>query len=208
MTTPRSETATTSLFNRRPSYEYQAIKTKIITRFPNNAIKTIMVTGTSRQCGTTTTAVGFATTLASDCKSRVLLVEANTRLPSFDKFFTLKEGIGLSDLFSDNPEEILPLQTAVAGNLLYVIPSGERKTGANTFFESDRFDGILDKFRRHLIMSFWMSHQLSAMMNPKYWGKRLTVLSWFLDRENPDSGLQFEQKMSWRQPGQIFSVSF
>ena len=108
---PYSEQETIPVFNRKPSYEYQAIKTKIITRFPDNAIKTIMVTGTSRQCGTSTTAVGFATTLAADCKSRVLLIEANTRLPSFDKFFTVSEGIGLSDLYSENPDEILPLQT-------------------------------------------------------------------------------------------------
>ncbi|MFC1830691.1 CpsD/CapB family tyrosine-protein kinase [Thermodesulfobacteriota bacterium] len=169
---PISGTETTTSFTPKPSHEYQAIKTKIITRFPDKAIKTIMVTGTSRQCGTSTTAVGFATTLASDCKSRVLLVEANTRLPSFYKFFDLKEGIGLSDLFSGSPENLLPFQTAVTSNL-YVMPSGERKSGVNTFLESERFDAILEQFRNAFDYVILDAPPIISYDEPKVLGKKV-----------------------------------
>lgn len=169
---PISETDTTPLFAPRPSHEYQAIKTKIITRFSHNAIKTIMVTGTSRQCGSSTTAVGFATTLASDCKSRVLLIEANTRLPSFNRFFELHEGLGLTDLFSPTPEELLPFQAAVTNNL-YVIPAGERKAGVNTFLESDRFDTILEQFRRAFDYVILDAPPVISYDEPKVLGKKV-----------------------------------
>ena len=155
-----------------PSYKYQAIKTKIITRFPDNAIKTIMVTGTSRQCGTTTTAVGFATTLASDCQSRVLLVEANTRLPSFSNFFTLETDMGLSDLFSSTPEEITPFQTAETSNL-YIIPAGQRKSGVNTFFESKHFDRVLEKFRKIFDYIILDAPPVVSHDEPKVLGKKV-----------------------------------
>ena len=167
-----SETAPAPLFTRKPSYEYQAIKTKIITRFPDNAVKTIMITGISRQCGTSTTAVGFATTLASDCKSRVLLIEADTRAPSFTKFFTLQEDMGLSDFYSDNPQKILPLQTAATGNL-YVIPSGKRRPGVNTFFESDRFDAILEQFRQAFDYVILDAPPVVSHDEPKVLGKKV-----------------------------------
>ena len=170
---PISTPETAPLFAPKASFEYQSIKTKIITRFSDNAIKTIMITGTSRQCGTSTTSVGFATTLAADCKSRVLLIEANTRLPSFSRFFNLQPGLGLSDLFSPGTdEELLPFQTAVTNNL-YVIPAGERKPGVNTFFESDRFDAILDQFRRAFDYVILDAPPVISHDEPKVLGKKV-----------------------------------
>ena len=133
-------------YSHKPSYSYQEIKTKLITRFPDSPIKTIMITGTARECGASSTAVGFAATLASDNESRVLLVDANLRFPGLYNFFSIKRGKGLSSLFSTNPKAILPLRAAGNDNL-YLIPSGDGKAGAMTFFESDRFDVILMKLK-------------------------------------------------------------
>ncbi len=73
-------------------------KTNLLFSAPSEELKTILLTGSSADCGTTTTAVNMAISLA-DKDHRVLLIEANYYRPSFKKIFpSVDMSQGLSDI--------------------------------------------------------------------------------------------------------------
>ncbi len=58
-----------------PLEMYQQVKVKLITRFPDTSIKTILITSTAHGGGSSTTAVGFATALSRDCNGSSPIIE-------------------------------------------------------------------------------------------------------------------------------------
>ncbi|KKK59613.1 hypothetical protein LCGC14_3032650, partial [marine sediment metagenome] len=126
---------------------YQQVKVKLITRFPDASIKTILITSTAHGDGSSTTAVGFATALARDCKLKVLLIDVNFRSPSLHEVFNIDHDQGLFDLLTrDNNDKPAIFKKTGHGDL-YVIPSGGIHSGPLTFFESIRFDNFLKTVR-------------------------------------------------------------
>jgi len=132
---------------RAPSEKYQLVKVKLITRFPEASIKTILVTSPDHGDGSSTTAVGLATALARDCKLRVLLIDANLRSPSLHEVFKIKYDQGLFNLLTRGNNEKLSIFRKRAYGDLYVIPSGGTYTGPMTLFESNRFGNFLKSMR-------------------------------------------------------------
>ncbi len=132
---------------RAPLEKYQQIKVKLITRFPEMSIKTLMVTSTAHGDGSSTTAVGLATALARDCKLKVLLIDVNLRSPSLHEVFKIEYDQGLFNLLTRRNYEKSSIFRKKEYGDLYVIPSGGTHTGPLTLFESDRFDNFL-KFVR------------------------------------------------------------
>ena len=128
-----------------PLDKYQEVKIKLITRFPEESIKTILFTGTAHGDGTSTTAVSFATTLARDCRLNVLLMDVNLRCPSLHDVFNIEPNHGLSTLLTG--KEKPPFFKKVGDGELFVIPSGGKHSGPLTLFESKRFDKTLKMMR-------------------------------------------------------------
>jgi len=126
---------------------YQDLKTKILTRYPEGSIKTIMFVGTAHGDGASTTAINFATTLAQDCKLNVLLVDVNLRTPSLQEVFKIDKTSGLSDLLTNSGQMASPVQKVGPGNL-YVLPCGRDHSGPVSLFESSRFGQFLKKMRK------------------------------------------------------------
>ena len=131
----------------KPSSRYHHVKTRLITSFPEGSIKTILITGIANKTGTTTTAVGFAKTLARDCKLNVLLIDANLRNPKLHNIFNIHYNEGLRNLLSIE-EQKKSLSRKVGRGNLHVIPCGGGKIAPLTLFESDRFDNFLDYVRK------------------------------------------------------------
>lgn len=121
------------------SEQYHEVKGKLITWFPEESIKTILMTGISGGNGTSSTATGFALTLARDCRLKVLLVDANLRSPSIHKFFKIEGNIGLSNLLTEKIEDDKLFKRVGHGNL-YVIPCGKNGSAPLSLFESDSFE--------------------------------------------------------------------
>lgn len=126
---------------------YQDLKTKILTRYPEGSIKTIMFVGTAHGDGASTTAINFATTLAQDCKLNVLLVDVNLRTPSLQEVFKIDKAPGLSDLLTNSGQMASHVRKVGPGNL-YVLPCGGDHSGPVSLFESSRFEQFLKKMRK------------------------------------------------------------
>ncbi len=129
-----------------PTNRLQEVKTRLITRFPEGSIKTIMITGVTQGIGSSATAANFAITLARDCKLDVLLVDANLRSPSLHEVFNIKHNQGLTQLLMKEEEETSLFKKVGHGNL-YVIPCGENSSGPRNLFESNRFPRALKNMR-------------------------------------------------------------
>ena len=129
-----------------PADRFHELKTRLAVRFSEGTIKTIMITGTSHRSGSSTTAVNFAKTLARDCRLNVLLIDANLRSPRLHELFGIEYNQGLSNLLTMEDDETLLYEKVGHGNL-YVIPSGKKRIGPLTLFESVRFEKNLKMMR-------------------------------------------------------------
>ena len=130
----------------RPAMErYEDLKTSLLARYPHGSIKTILFAGTTSGDGTSTTAVNFATALAKDYRSNVLLVDVNMRSPSLHSIFSIDHVHGLSDCVTKGGRGAPPIKVG-PGNL-YVIPHGRNHSEPILLFESDGFDQFLKRMR-------------------------------------------------------------
>ena len=125
---------------------YQEIKSKLITRFPKESIKTVMFTSTAHGNGSTFTAVSFATTLVRDFKLNVLLIDANLRSPDLHGMFNIENHRGLSYLLTQEEDKTFPLKKVGYGGL-YLIPCGNNNSEPTKLFESARFENTIKILR-------------------------------------------------------------
>lgn len=124
-----------------------SLKTKVLARSVDKAIKTILVTGTAHGGGTSTTAVNLATSLAGGPHHSVLLVDANLRTPGLHNFFKTPCFKGMSELLEMQYEKSFQFKK-VGENQLYLFPCGVKRTRSDGYFESRRFDQFLGNVRR------------------------------------------------------------
>jgi len=154
-----------------PLDSYQEVKIKLITRYPEESIKTILFTGTAHGNGTSTTAVSFATTLARDCHLNVLLLDVNLRCPSLHDVFNIEPNHGLSNLLTENKKP--PFFKKVGHGDLYVIPSGGKHSGPLTLFESKRFDDFLKKVRKDFAYVILDAPPVNSYSEPRVIGTKV-----------------------------------
>lgn len=154
-----------------PLDSYQEVKIKLITRYPEESIKTILFTGTAHGNGTSTTAVSFATTLARDCRLNVLLIDVNLRSPSLHDVFNIEPNHGLSNLLTE--KEKPPFFKKVGHGDLYVIPSGGKHSGPLTLFESKRFDDFLKKVREDFAYVILDAPPVNSYSEPRVIGTKV-----------------------------------
>lgn len=135
-------------FSREPTEidRYQQIKTMLLTRYAAENPRTLLITGSGHQTGVTTTAVGFASTLARDFQLNVLLIDVNFRCPNLHNLFGIEYRNGISYLIS-NKEDINPTFHKIGNGSLHVVTCGTRQNGPLTLFESNQFEDFI-KFVR------------------------------------------------------------
>ena len=154
------------------SDRYQEVKTKLIARFPEKSIKTILITSATHGDGSSFTAVGFATTLARDYGLKVLLVDANLRSPRLHEVFNMEHNQGLSDLLTNEEEKSL-LFKKVGHENLYLIPCGKKNSEPLAIFESDRFDKTLKLMREKFDYVILDAPPVSGYAETKVMGKKV-----------------------------------
>lgn len=129
----------------RPTGPYDELKANLLSRYRDGSVKTILFAGTAIGVGTSTTAVNFAISLASDPQLKILLIDVNSRTPGLHQLFRIDCIPGLSDLVAKNGRKTRPIKVG-AGNL-HVLPCGGRHAEFVTLLESERFDRFLTKAR-------------------------------------------------------------
>jgi protein-tyrosine kinase len=125
---------------------YQDLKTNILTRHPDGSIKVILFTSTAHGDGSSTTALNFATTMARDCKLKVLLVDINLRTPCLHEVFKIGKTPGLSDILTNAGKMASSVQKVGPANL-HVLTSGGDHSGPVGLFESSQFDQFVKAMR-------------------------------------------------------------
>jgi capsular exopolysaccharide synthesis family protein len=123
------------------------LKTKLMTHYAAEAIKTIMVTGTAHGSGASTIAISLATALAKDSRRKVLLVDANLRTPGLHDVFKIEFTDGVYDLLNKENGHSLKFRKVGPGEL-FVLPSGVNRAMGNGYFESPRFDKFMQSARK------------------------------------------------------------
>ena len=84
----------------REQDDYRRLRATLLFTPAYSNIHTILLTATRHGEGTTRVAMGLAKALAAEGGTRVLLVEANLRTPSFRERLPLNSGPGLSDFLA------------------------------------------------------------------------------------------------------------
>jgi len=155
-----------------PSDRFQEVKTKLDTCFPSGSVKTIVFTGTAHGVGCTTTAAGFANTMAQYCRLNVLLIDANIRSPRLHEVFNIEHNQGLADLLTKEEEKISLFKKMGHGNL-YLIPCGKKASVPQAIFESTRFAKILKLMREKFDYVILNAPPVNSYAETKVIGKKV-----------------------------------
>ena len=119
------------------------LKSKLLRRYQSDNINTIMFTGASDKCGTSTTAVSLGTMLAKEAGYRVLLVDANIRNPSLHSVFNTQPYGGICDIIADNNCSNVFDFKRVGPAELYFVPCGNTTLASKRHFDEPRFASFL-----------------------------------------------------------------
>ncbi len=151
---------------------FQEVKTKLDTSFPLGSVKTIVFTGTAHGVGCTTTACGFANTMAQHCQLNVLLIDANIRSPRLHEVFNVEQNQGLADLLTNEEVKISLFKKMGHGNL-YLIPCDKKESVPQAIFESTRFDKILKLMRERFDYVILNTPPVNSYAEAKVMGKKV-----------------------------------
>ena len=123
--------------------EYQKLRASLVSIAVPSGLHTILIAAPRHGEGATTVAVGLASALAKERESRVLLVEANLRTPSFRLILPLTTDTGLVDFAAGRaaPET---LAMRVDGLNVSVIPAGMTRGQA---LDLEVIDALLTRLR-------------------------------------------------------------
>jgi capsular exopolysaccharide synthesis family protein len=127
---------------------YKLLRANLQFTLPKEGCHIIGMTSSLRGEGKSTTAINLAYTLAQAGK-RVLLIDADMRLPSVGSRLSLEQTPGLSNLLANlcAPEEALR-QTKYFTNW-YVMPSGDIPPNPSELLGSERMEELLDSFSQN-----------------------------------------------------------
>jgi len=104
---------------------YKLLRTNLLFSMPGNKkCRIIGVTSSTRSEGKSTTSINLAYTLAESGK-KVLLIDADMRLPSIAKKLGLKSSPGLSNILAGLGDSQIPIYKSGVLDNWYWIPSGD-----------------------------------------------------------------------------------
>ena len=155
-----------------PADRFQEIKTKLDTSFPLGSVRTIVFTGTAHGAGCTTTAAGFANTMAQYCRLNVVLIDANIRSPRLHEVFSFEYNQGLTDLLTNEEVKISLFKKRGHGNL-YLIPCGKNAFLPQAIFESTRFVKVLKQMREKFDYVILNAPPVNSYAETKIIGKKV-----------------------------------
>ncbi len=108
-------------------------------------IRMVGVTSSTQGEGKSTAVTIFARTLA-DLGLKVLIVDADMRLPMQARYLGIEQGEGLSSLLSDSSHKITDLVQSVAENL-DLLPAGPKPPDPAKLLNSSRCQDVVDQIR-------------------------------------------------------------
>lgn len=124
---------------------FKELYAKLRTQRSTDELKVILFTGVSEGCGSTSTAAGFASSLAKAFQHNVLLIDANLRNPAMNRIFDETSAHFLAEL-SELHAENQPTDRAERGRL-FIITCDEANPGETGLLGSESFLAFLKQAR-------------------------------------------------------------
>lgn len=125
------------------SENYRTLRTNIQYLPIDKNLKTILVTSSEPREGKTTVAGNLALSLAKDEK-KVILVDCDLRKPKIDKYLSIENSLGLSEIITENT----PIENVIQKvKGLDVITSGKISTKPSEILDSKSMEGLIKELK-------------------------------------------------------------
>lgn len=125
-----------------PQYEaYRHLRTNVLAASSDRSLKTLIVTSADRGEGKSTIVANLALTLAKAGR-KVMLVDADLRLPSLHTLLDLPNQVGLSSVLRQQVTLADAIQNGQASGL-YVLTSGPQPENPTELLESSSMKGLI-----------------------------------------------------------------
>ena len=126
--------------------QYKLLRTNLSFALPENeGCNIIGVTSSMRGEGKSTTAVNLSYVFAEK-GSKVLLIDADLRIPSIAKKLDIESAPGLADLLKGKGTQMTEFQTYLLPNWC-ILPSGDIPPNPSELLGSNRMDNVLKQLR-------------------------------------------------------------
>lgn len=124
---------------------YKLLRTNLLFSLPEKDCRIIGVTSSIRGEGKSTTAVNLSYTLAESGK-RVLLIDADMRLPSIATKLSIASTPGLSNLLAGLREEWECMHVSSYYSNWYILPAGDIPPNPSELLGSERMRALLERY--------------------------------------------------------------
>lgn len=138
--------------NKASSNAYRRLRTNIEynSKYPN--VHSVCLTSANKGAGTTTIACNLATTFVAN-HSKVLLIDCNINKPTVNKYFSIDNALGLSDMllnqdYNNYYKYCTNFKDDHSNNLLYVMESGQKVKNSLDLLSSRYFNEFMDEMRK------------------------------------------------------------
>ena len=127
------------------SESYKLLRTNLLFSLPDKTCRILGVTSSLRGEGKSTTSVNLAYTFAQTGK-RVLLIDADMRLPSIATKLDMHSAPGLSNLLAGLNSERSCLRQSAQSENWYILPAGDIPPNPSELLGSERMHALLERY--------------------------------------------------------------
>jgi capsular exopolysaccharide synthesis family protein len=130
--------------------QYRGLRLKIERLQHTRGLRVLAVTSPGVNDGKTVTSINLAAAFAHRAGARVLLIDADLRRPSVEKYLGLGEtdGTGLAGALGDERIELRQVVRQAGGtSTLSILPAGPTPAAVHELLESPRFENLLREAR-------------------------------------------------------------
>jgi len=131
----------------RLTNKIKILQTQILNKLEETNGTSFMVTSSNSSEGKTFIAINLAISISQQLDKTVLLVDANLKSPSIDKFFGFDEEIGLTDYLLYKAE-IPDLLLNPGIQKLVILPAGKPVDNSTELLNSPRMDSFVKEIRK------------------------------------------------------------
>ncbi len=131
--------------------QYRVLFSKIENLGRQTPHRILAITSSVTGEGKTSTAVNLAIVMARDFNQRVLLIEADLKMPTFHTFLKEPVPFGFDHLLREDPEVNTrahsPVLVSFAHDNLTLLPVSEQSRDSSALFRPGRLEALLDRLK-------------------------------------------------------------
>lgn len=125
---------------------YRMLRTRCLQNMDAMEWKTLAITSTSGQSGTSLTAANLAISVAMELDRTALLVDANFQNPAINRLFGIQSGTGLSD-YLQHDTEISSMLINPGIERLVVLPAGKPMFNSTEMLHSPKMVRLVNELK-------------------------------------------------------------